>query len=75
MTEYRDMMELLDENGEATLYLLRNDVFDGTAVMIWHEDEADEQAYVLNDMQSADYPTTLADACNYDWQRGEEVDW
>lgn len=73
MTEYRELMTLLDSNDEITLYKLENDLFD-TAVVIYNEDEDSEQAYVLTDMQGP-YPTTIDEISDYSWCRAEDVDW
>lgn len=74
MNDYRDLMVELDSDGETTLYKLENDLFD-TVVAIYHEDEDDEQAYVLTDMQSAYYPMTIAEMAEYEWARAEDIDW
>lgn len=73
MTEYRELMTLLDSNDEISLYKLENDLFD-TAVVIYNEDEDSEQAYVLTDMQGA-YPTSIDEISDYSWCRVEDVDW
>lgn len=73
MTEYRELMTLLESNDEITLYKLENDLFD-TAVVIYNEDEDSEQAYVLTDMQGP-YPTTIDEISDYSWCRAEDVDW
>lgn len=73
MTDYRELMAVLDSNDEVTLYKLENDLFD-TVVAIYNEDESSEEAYVLTDMQST-YPTTIDEMGDYDWCRAEDVDW
>lgn len=73
MTDYRELMAVLDSNDEVTLYKLENDLFD-TVVAIYNEDEANEETYVLTDMQGT-YPTTIEDMVEYDWCRAEDVDW
>lgn len=73
MTDYRELMTVLDSNDEVTLYKLENDIFD-TVVAIYNEDEINEDAYVLTDMQGQ-YPTTIEEMSEYDWCRAEDVDW
>ena len=73
MTDYRELMTVLDSNDEVTLYKLENDIFD-TVVAIYNEDESNEEAYVLTDMQGQ-YPTTIDEMSEYDWCRAEDIDW
>lgn len=73
MMENRDLMTVLDENEDYTLYRMQNDIFD-TAVMVYHEGRPDEENLVLTDMQGP-FPKTLEDAVDFEWVRAEEVDW
>lgn len=73
MMNYSELMTLLDSNENITLYELKNDLFD-TAVVVYNEDEADEQAYVLTDMQGP-YPRTIDEIGDFEWARAEDVDW
>lgn len=73
MTDYRDMMPVLDENDEMVLFRLENDLFD-TVCILCGEGTANEQAYVLTDMQGP-FPTSLDEVGDYDWVRAEDVDW
>lgn len=73
MSDYSELMTALDSNDEVTLYKLENDLFD-TVVAIYNENAANEEAYVLTDMQGQ-YPTTIEEMSEYDWCRAEDVDW
>lgn len=74
MTNYSELMTVLDEGDNMTLYLLDNDVFGPTAVIVTDEGKAGEQAYVLTDMQGP-YPKTIDEIADYDWCRAEDVDF
>lgn len=63
---YEDVMPVLDYEGNTVLYLLDNDVFDRTAVLVYNDGETNEEIYVLRDMQGA-FPKTLDCVCDYDW--------
>lgn len=71
--EYSDLMVLLDSDETISLYRLENDVFD-TVVAIVNEGEANEETWVLTDMQGT-FPVTIDEMSEYDWARAEDVDW
>lgn len=71
--DYRDLMEVLDENDEMVLYRLQNDLFD-TVCLVYNEGERNEESYVLTDMQGQ-YPKALDEIEEYDWVRAEDIDW
>lgn len=73
MMEYSDLMVLLDSDETISLYRLENDVFD-TVVAIVNEGEANEETWVLTDMQGT-FPVTIDEMSEYDWARAEDVDW
>jgi len=71
MTEYSDVMTILDKDGAGTvLYHLCNDLFD-TVCLVYDDGGNDERCYLLWDMQG-EYPTSLADVPDYDWIPAEE---
>lgn len=61
------------EAEDAVLIRLQNDVFD-TVALVYHLDEANEEVYLLTDMQGS-YPETFEDVPEYDWCRAEDVDY
>lgn len=71
---YADLMPVLDtsEAEDATLYLLDNDVFGPTSVLIYHEDTHFEECYILSDMQGL-YPHTFDEVPEYVWSRADDV--
>lgn len=73
MSDYRDLMSVLDENDTMTLYRLVNDIFD-TVVLVSNEGEPDEQTYVLADMQGA-WPASLDEIGEYEWALAQDIDW
>lgn len=73
MSEYADLMRVLDENDNMTLYKLETHVFD-TVALIVNEGARDEQAYVLTDMQGR-YPTSINEISEYDWVLADDVNW
>lgn len=74
MKEYEEFMVVLDSDNEGTvLYHLNNDLFD-TVVLVYHDGEANEEAYALNDMQGH-YPKTLCDVSEYEWTPAEQINY
>lgn len=71
MTDILDTLPILDEDDTAILYRLENDIFD-TVALVYKDDE--DVAYFLTDMQGQ-FPTTLEEVPEYDWCRGDEIDW
>lgn len=71
MYAYDNVMQVLDADGDTVLYRLVNDLFD-TVALVYNDGCADEECYLLHDMQGA-YPTRLADVQEYDWAPAEEM--
>lgn len=73
MSSYRDLMQVLDSKDNMTLYRLKNDIFD-TVALVYNEDTAQEETYVLLDMQGQ-FSVTIDDISDYDWIRSEDIKW
>ena len=74
MKEYEELMDVLDSDDAGTvLYHLSNDLFD-TVVLVYHDGDANEEAYTLTDMQGC-YPETLDEVPEYEWVLAEQIDF
>lgn len=66
-------LPVMDQNEEAVLYRLKNEIFD-TVVLVYNEDEPNEEIYFLTDMQGS-FPETLEEVPEFDWVLSDNVDW
>ena len=70
-----DTMPIIDKNEEedAVLIRLENEMFD-TVALVYHMDEEREEVYFLSDMQGP-FPESFAEVPDYDWILAENIDW
>jgi len=73
MFDFLEDHEVFDRSGDLTLVHFVNQVMD-TAVLVKNYGKGNEEVFVVaGDLE--DYPTTLADAADYEWVHPDDRDW